>query len=508
MSLLGIDVGTTGCKSALFTEEGRQLALAYEEYDILHPHPGWAELDAGEVLNKVKRTVVQVAGQAGRDTVRALAVSSLGEAVVPVTAGRQVLGRSILNFDVRGEEYLPELSAVLPAQRLYRINGNTIGNHYGLTKLKWIQEHQESLYAAADYLLNWSSFIAFMLGAQPVLDYSLANRSLLFDIDAGAWSVDLMTAAGVDGSRLPPLAPSGSVVGEVSPAAAAELGLQAGTTIIAGAHDQCANALGSGAVQPGQAMYGMGSFHCIAPVFNRRLDPTTMVERGLCTEHHAVPGCYVTFIYNQVGSVVKWYRDTFAAAEHHQALLNGVDVYPDLFGEIPPGPSSVLVLPHFSTGGPPDFISNSSGVLTGLRLETRRGEILKGILESAVFSLKSCIDLLPATGIQIDEYRVVGGGSKSNAWVQICADIMGRPVMRPVATEAGALGAAIIAGIGKGVFSSFSEGVQAMVRLERSFEPDESMRQKYQERFDLFSQLWPSLKEFLPMLSRQSISSQ
>jgi xylulokinase len=505
MSLLGIDVGTTGCKVALFSAEGCLLASAYEEYDIQRPEPGWAELDVVDVWAKVKGTITEVVSRSASAPVRALAVSSLGEAMVPVTEDRQVLGPSILNFDVRGEEYLERLSSALrqaqnmalPDERLYRINGNTLGNHYGLTKLMWIKEHRPHLYERADKFLLWGSFVSFMLGAEPVVDYSLANRTLLFDIDRETWSEEILELAGLDRSKLPDTAPSGTVIGTVSDRVAGELGLPSNVSIVSGAHDQLANAVGCGVIQEGRAAYGMGTFICITPVFSERREPALMLQRGLNTEHHAVPGKYVTFIYNQGGSMVKWFRDTFAPAEHRQAEEAGRDVYTDLFAELPSGPSRVVVLPHFTITGPPDFISDSCGVVAGLRLETSRGDILKGILEGITFELKECIESLLPTGIEIADFRAVGGGSKSDAWIQLCADILGRPFVRPKITEAGALGAAIIAGVGAGVFSSFEAGVEAMVRLERTFEPNPQQQKLYESRYETYRRLWPLMKGYL-----------
>jgi xylulokinase len=501
MSLLGIDVGTTGCKIAVFSTDGRLLASAYAEYDNQRPQPGWAELDAVAVWEQVRRMIRQVAASSASDPVKALAVSSLGEATVPVTADRQVLGPSILNFDVRGEEYLEGLRHTLPDERLYHINGNTLGNHYGLTKLKWIQEHQPNLYERADKFLLWSSFVSFMLGAEPVVDYSLANRTLLFDVDRGAWSDELLALAGLEREKLPATAPSGTVVGTVSAHVARDLGLPPDVALVTGAHDQCANAVGCGVIAEGHAVYGMGTFICITPVFSQRRDPAIMIERGLNTEHHAVPGRYVSFIYNQGGSLVKWFRDTFAAAERRQAQESGRDVYADLIAEIPTGPSSVVVLPHFTTTGPPAFISDSCGVIAGLRLETSRGDVLKGILEGTTFYLKECVEALAPTGIEIADFRAVGGGSKSDAWIQVCADVLGRPFVRPQVTEAGALGAAIIAGVGGGAFPSYESGVEAMVRLEHTFEPNPQQQELYERRFETYTRLWPLLKDYLPTLA-------
>lgn len=501
MSLLGIDVGTTGCKAAVFSEAGRLIATAYEEYDIQRSQPGWAELDSQRVWEQVKRTIRKAVSEAKSDPVRALAVSSLGEAAVPVTRDLQVLGPSILNFDVRGAEYVESLHNALDDERLYRINGNTFGNHYGLTKLKWIKEHQPELYQRADLFLLWESFVTFMLGAEPVVDYTLANRTLLFDLDRGDWSAQLLAWAGLDRAKLPATAPSGTVIGTVSGRVADELGLPAKVAIVTGAHDQCANALGCGVIQPGRAAYGLGTYICVTPVFEQRPEPGLMIQRGLNTEHHAAPGRYVSFIYNQGGSILKWYRDTFASVERYQAQQAGRDIYADLIAEMPRGPSSVIALPQWSTMGPPQFISDSCGVLAGLRLETTRGDILKGILEGVMFDLRECLESLPATGIEVTDFRAVGGGSKSDAWLQICADIMGRPVVRPKITEAGVLGAAIIAGNGSGLFASMEAGAETMVQLDRTFVPDPQMQKLYDSRFDKYRQLWPLMGDYLRELA-------
>lgn len=500
MSILGIDVGTSGCKSAVFSEAGELLSLAYEEYDYLHPHPGWAELDVPAVWAQVKRTIGKAVAGAGGAPVRALCVSSMGEAVVPVTARREIVGPSLLNFDARGDEYLPELGARMPVERLYRVNGNTLGSPYTLTKLKWLKEHQPDLYRRAAAFLHWSGFVSHMLGAEPCVDYTLANRTLLFDIEREDWSDELLGWAGLDRDKLPPTVPSGQVIGAVSRASAAELGLPVGVPIVSGAHDQCCNAVGCGVIEAGRAMYGMGSYLCMVPVFSRRPEPAQMIERGLSTEHHAVPGQFVSFIYNQGGVLVKWFRDTFARVEHLRAAEAGQSLYPALFSEIPAGPSSVMVLPHFTTTGPPHFIHDSSGVIAGLKLETTRGEILKGIVEAATFYLRECFESLPGAGIEISELYAAGGGSQSDPWVQLSADILGRPFIRSQMHEAGALGAAILAGTGSGLFSSLRDGVDAMVRLEQRFEPDPARQRLYTERFAAYRSFAPAMEQAMRAL--------
>ncbi|MCI0515161.1 hypothetical protein L0128_18255, partial [candidate division KSB1 bacterium] len=480
MSFLGIDVGTSGCKAAVFLENGQLLAAAYEEYDFQHPQPGWAELDTRQVWELIKRAIGSVAVATRHEPIQSLCVSSLGEAVVPVSRARKILGPSLLNFDRRGAAYLPNLHAQLDATRLYAVNGNTLGNHYSLTKLLWLQQHQPALYQQTDWFLHWSGFVAFMLGADAAVDYSLANRTLLFDLTRGDWSDELLGLTPIDGSKLPAPVPAGTVIGTVAPPIARELALPPGVRIVAGGHDQCCNGVGCGVIAPGQAMYGMGTYICMMPVFTQRPDANAMIAQGLNTEHHVAPRQFVSFIYNQGGALVKWFRDTFAACERQQAISAGAELYPQLLAEMPEQPSQVFALPHFTATGPPHFITDSAGVLVGLHLDTSRGEILKGLIEGVTFYLRECLEAMPA-GISITDFRAAGGGSKSDAWLQISADILGRPFLRPKINEAGAMGAAIIAATGSGVFGSLSDGVQAMVKPDREFFPNPARQSQYAE---------------------------
>jgi xylulokinase len=502
MGLLGIDVGTTGCKSAVFSDNGKILALAYEEYNHNSPKTGWAELNSIEVLEKTKKTIAKVVREANPDSIEGISVASLGEAVVPVTKDRKVLGSSILNFDRRGEEYLKELEGSLPNEKLYSINGNTLGNNFTLSKLKWIKENQPELYQKADLFLPWTSFISFMLGAEPVVDYSLANRTLLFDIDQENWSEEIIRISDLDIEKLPAVKRAGTIIGAVSNQAAKEYGLKPDTPIVIGAHDQCANAVGCGVIEEGEAMLGMGTFTTATPVYKKRRDSNLMVPKGVNTENHAIPNHFVSLIYNHGGSVVKWFRNTFAEHEHQLAVQKGVDVYEILFSEVSEGPSKQVILPYLSTTGLPDFNPNTSGVITGLRLDTCRGEILKGIIQGIIFDLKMTIDFLEETGISINNFRAVGGGSKSDSWVQMCADILKCPMVVPRITESGVLGSAIIAGVGIGKIPDFITGVKAMVQLEKTFEPNLEHYKEYQSYYERFVQLRQLTDSYLKELSR------
>jgi len=494
MSLLGIDVGTSGCKAAAYSVDGGCLVSAHREYPTAHPQPGWAEVDSRLVFSRVKETIAEVAAQTAADPVTALCISSMGEAMTPVGRDGQILGNSILQVDIRGAEYAQQLEADFGHQAFYAINPNIPGPNYSLPKLLWLRDNDPALFENAWKFLLWGDFVSFMLGAEPVTSYALANRTLLFDIRKENWSEPLLAWSGMDAERLPKPVPSGTVAGEVRDSMADELGLPKGVKIVVGAHDQCCGALGAGICSGGKAVCGMGTVECITPVYNGIPSAETMLPLGLNVEHHVVPGLYLSFLYNQSGSLVKWFRDTFAAE------LREEDVYGALMNEMPEAPARLLVLPHFEATGSPDFITDSAGVIAGLRTSTERGEILKAIIEGAAFYFVDSLDALRGLGIDLSEFVATGGGAKSAAWLQIKADLYGVPFVRPKITECGALGAAILAGCATGVFSGPAEGVARFVARDRVFEPDRERHARYQEMHAKYRQLYPALRELLAEL--------
>jgi xylulokinase len=497
MNLLGVDVGTTGCKAAVFSEKGELESLSYAEYEIQRPRPLQAELDAPAVWETIAGTIREAVARAGGGgRIGALSVTSMGENVVPVSADRRILGPSILNVDHRGAEYVPALIEALPNEELHEINGNVWGNQYSLPKLMWIRDHQPDLYESARYFLHWGSFVLFMLGGEAVIDYALANRSLLFDIRTGDWSERLLRIGGIDREKLPRTVRAGEAAGAVSGTAAGATGLQAGTPLFVGTHDQCANALGCGVVEERMAMYGMGTFPTIAPVFGSDIRREVMIANGLNTEHHAVPDKFIAFLFHMGGSTVKWYRETLGA---------GAEL-PSLLAEMPSTVAPLLVLPRFAPMGPPDYEEDPCAVIEGLSLETSRGDILKAILEANTMALNVLVERLPAAGIEVDTFHAVGGGSRSDAGLQIAADILGKPLIRADVAEAGALGAALLAGIGAGVYSGFGDAARATAGAGSTFEPNPARQRRYSEVFGLYkefrSRLAPLTQEWVALRRR------
>ena len=500
MSLLGVDVGQSGCKAAAFSEDGGLLASAYREYPTIQTQPNWAQLDSGRVWDCVKACISEVAAQTAADPITALGASSMGEAMMPVTADREILGDCILFSDARGQEYIDELAAQMSQQDFFRINPNILGPSYSLPKLRWLRDHEPDMYDRADAFIPAGDFVTFMLGCEPTTSYSLANRTLLFDIRGQDWSDTILGLAGLDRDKLPALVPDGTVIGRVSDAAAEELGLPRGVSVVVAGHDQCCNALGAGVYEAGEAVCGIGTFECLTPIYDHiPEDVETMLRYGLNVEHHVVAGLYVSFIFNQSGMLVKWFRDTFAAADARPSA-QGEDLYDVLAAEMPEEPTRLFTLPYFDITGPPEFVADASGVIVGLKSSTRRGEILKSIMESVTFYFVESVTAMRTMGIDTSEFVATGGGAKSDPWLQIKADIFGAPFIRPRITECTALGAAMLAGLGSGSFSSPAEAAERFVAHDRVFEPDDGRHAIYDERCKMYGEIFPLLRDYLRRL--------
>ncbi|MHB8628777.1 MAG: FGGY-family carbohydrate kinase [Aggregatilineales bacterium] len=495
MCLLGIDIGTTGCKAMALSINGSILATAHREYDVVRPQTGWAELNSQWVWEKIQELIAEVAAQTTHDPIESICVSSMGEAMTPVSRNREILSNCLLGFDMRGAETTAKLAELDPVMFFER-SGNVVSTIYGGQKLIWLRDHRRELFDKTFKWLFWADLVAYLLGGDSVTDYSLANRSLFFDLQRQDWSPETLAYVGMPVEKLPGLVQAGTAVGTVSAHIAERLGLRPGIQIVIGAHDQCVNAVGAGALRPGIAAYGLGTYFCITPVYDSIPPAEMMIRSKLNVEHHALAGLYVSFYYNLTGgALLKWFRDTFALLERAAAQAKGKDIYDQLLAEMPAEPTDLLVLPHFAPTGPPYFDDNPNGLIAGLTLETSRGEFVKGLLEGATYYFRAGLVRLAEAGIVIQECRVSGGAARSDVWLQIMADILGRPLLRPTITEAGSLGAAILAGVGGGVFSSAEQAVSALVKIERVFEPDTHRQGLYDERFARYGLLYPFTKQ-------------
>lgn len=494
MSLIGLDIGTAGCKAILFEEDGRILSRASREYPILAPRPSWAEQDAEHVWNLAWEALKEAVSRNPGGPPQAMALSVQGEAVIPVDADGRALRHAILGMDTRTGEENRRLVAQFGAETLFARTGMPVHTINTLPKLLWLQRQEPQLWSRAHQFLLYEDFFLRRLGGQATISHCLASRTQMYDLAAGTWANDVLDRCGIDPGRLAKLAGQGEV-GILRKELAAELGLKAGLLLAAGGHDQACAALGSGIARDGLAMVSTGTAEVVevampSPVLSDRLR-----NGGISVYRHVVPGLYLAMTLNHSGGLLlRWFRDTFCLSELEQARRTGKDAYDLILAGAPDGPTDLMVLPHFSGSGTPTLDTSSRGAILGLTFATDRASLAKAILEGLTFELRVNLDLLRDSGISIHELRAVGGGARNPLWLQLKADICRTPLRVPGVTEAACLGAAMLAGVACGVYPDAETAASRTVHLDRSITPDGDIAAAYEERFKIYTGLYPALK--------------
>lgn len=446
MSFLGLDIGTSGCKACVFDTGGRLMAKASREYAVSHPQGGWAELDSRTVGDLCLEVIREAAGETPDDPVQALAISSQGEAFTCLDGGKNILSNAMVSSDNRASDLLPAWVEEFGAGRLYAKTGHTAHPIFTLFKLLWLRQNRPAIWRRARRFLCFEDYLHFRLGVEPAISWSLAGRTLLFNISEARWDEEILKAAGITVDQLAKPLPPGAIVGCIPPSLAEDLHLAPGALVVAGGHDQVCCALGSGAISPGQASLVTGSVECVVVAFHEPTRHETLREANLCTYSHALPGRYASLAYNLTGgNLLKWFRDELGEVERKEAKRSGRDVYDLIFQHMVDRPSSLMVLPYFTASGTPYFDANTPGAILGLRFATTREEILRGLLEGLAYELRLNFELLRGAGIPINEILAVGGGAKNRKWLQLKADILGQPVHVPKVTETGCMGGALLA---------------------------------------------------------------
>ncbi len=501
MSILGVDIGTTGVKAAAFTEEGRLLASSYREYALKSPAPGHLELDPHEVLAAIRTVLGETLAATRGDPVRSVATSALGEAAVPVDGALQPVANAIVGFDARGEAEAEDFRRRISNEEVFAIAGHAINSYHTIFKVLWRRDHDPAAFARTKRFLCFGDFFIGALGLEPRIDWSMAARTLAFDIREKRWSDRILSAAGVPNLFAAPVAP-GEPVGAVGAnstigAGGAGLGLPRGCTVAGGLHDQPAGILGAG-IRPGESMLATGTVVCLGVRLSEIPASAPMVANNLCY-YPTFGGGHISIAWNFTGgSLLKWFRDQLGESERAEAARRGVDPYDLVLDGLPSEPTRLIVLPHFTTTGTPWLDPRALGAILGLRLTTTRKEIAKAILEGIAYEVKLNAELLARAGVEIRLYKAIGGAAKSPVWMQLYADVLDRPVAVLSVTEGAALGAALMGGRAAGIYSSDRDAEEVAARgarIERIYEPRPDHARAYSERFEVYRGLYPTLRE-------------
>ncbi len=494
MSYLGLDIGTTGCKAAVFDREGRILALAYREYPLLSPQPGWAELDSAQVCEDCCSAIREAASAARHDPIRGLGISCQGEAFTPVAADGRLMANGMVSSDARAVDMVAAFGGEFGAARLYERTGHTPHPMFTVFKLLWLKQQRPELYAQAAQFLCFEDLFHRRLGLEPAIAWPLAGRTMLFNINTHQWDPEILQAVGLEPERLARPVPSGTVIGTIPRGVADELGLPEDVIVVAGGHDQPCGALGAGAVATDVAMYASGTVECICPVFDRLCLDERLFRGNLCTYDAALPGMYATVLFSLTGgNLLRWFRDQWGQAEMAEAAGSGADPYDLLMRAMPQEPTDLLVLPYFTPSGTPYFDHETPGAILGLRLATTRGQVLRALVEGVAMEMRLNFEILHEAGLGVRELRAIGGGAKNAALVQLKADVLDRPITTLAVTEAGCLGVALLA-CAADTGATPQELVAQWVKAGAAIEPDPRRAAQYGERFAAYRELYPAMQ--------------
>ncbi|OGR24245.1 MAG: hypothetical protein A2139_11235 [Desulfobacca sp. RBG_16_60_12] len=503
MSLMGVDIGTTGTKAVVFRENGDILATAHRTYDELFPRPGWVEMDPNQMWKAVCDVMRQASAEVATDPVQAIGCSVLGEAVTPVDRSPHPLYNTLPSVDARCKAQADWWKGTFGADEIYAITGQPLHTSYSLNKIMWVRDEMPEVFGKTWKFLLWEDLFCCWMGLTPVIDYSLASRTMAFDIRKREWSSRILEAARLSPELLAQTAAAGDRVGEIPVSRAIELGLPHGVVVTVAGHDVITGALGAGAVHAGQAVLTIGTTESIVVALDQpslSLEPKSGMFACYC---HVASQKYAALAYSTCsGNLLRWYRDQFAGREVEEAARQGTSVYDILTAKANLGQSGLLLLPHFVGSGTPYLDPESRGALIGLSLATEPGDIIAAILEGTTFELKVNMESFEKAGIIIQELRAVGGGARSDRWLQLKADITGKPIVRLDVTESGCLGAAILAGIAAGVYASYGEALHNVIRLGRRFEPNLANTRRYEEPFATYKHVYPQVKPLTRVLSR------
>jgi len=493
-NLLGLDIGTTGCKAILFDSDGALLASAFREYPVCFPHPQWAEQDLENVWQKASEAISEALSKAGVSDVLALGLSVHGEAVTAVDDQGNPLRPTILGMDTRTEAQNEWLRAHLGSEALFEHTGMPIHTINTLPKLLWIKENEPEIWKNSRKFLLVEDFLIRKMTGKAVISECLASRTQLYDLKKGKWSPVVLESLELDSSYLAEVQPSGTPVAEMRSDLATSLGFSRPPLVITGGHDQACGALGVGLTRPGLASVSTGTAEVVEVALDSPVVSKPLYEGNISVYRHVVPDLFLAMTLNHSGGMaLRWFRDSFCEPQLAAAAQSGKDAYDLILEGENEGPTGLLVLPHFSGSGTPTFDTQSKAAILGLTFSTSRNDIARAILEGLTYELRLNLDLLKEGGVRIDVLRAIGGGAKSGFWLQMKADITGIPVVTPKITEAAGFGAAILAGVGAGIYSSAADAANRFLELTEQYDPNPKGQAAYNRIFDLYRRVYPAI---------------
>jgi len=500
--LCGIDIGTSATKALLCTERGRVLATASVEYPVHTPRPGWSEQEPEDWWRATIKTIGAVCRKAKKKPSQIAAVGLSGQmhgSVFVDKSGRS-LRRALLWNDQRTAAQCEQIEKRAGGRKqLIQMVSNVALTGFTAPKILWVRENDPRTYGKTRKILLPKDYIRLRLTGQYATEVSDASGTLLLDVKKRAWHRGLLGKLDIDGDLLPPVHESTEVTGTVSAEAARLTGLKAGTPVVGGAGDQPAGAVGNGIVRAGIVSATLGTS---GVVFAHSDHPVPNRAGNLQSFCHAVPGKWCVFgCMLSAGGSLQWLRNTLWADEVRAATKAKRDpgaLYPRIIDEAataPPGCESLLFLPYLTGERCPHPDPNARGAWVGLSVRHGRGHMVRAVLEGITFGMRDQIELMRTGGLKIRQVRASGGGAASDFWRQMQADMYHADVVTVNTQEGGALGVALMAAVGTGLYASVPEACQAAIRVAKPLKPDRKTARVYDRLYPVYRSLYQSLRD-------------
>jgi len=497
--LLGIDAGTTSMKVALFDVDGLLINSFTEEYQLETPVLDWVELDPDFYWQSCVRGIRAVIDSSGvaSEKIKALAISSQGETLITLDKNGEPLRKAIVWLDNRSKEEAEAIAEKFGTKETYLKTGSPeIVPTWASTKIMWLRKNEPSVFENTYKFLLVEDFLIYKLTGKFIGSFALYTSSLLIDIIKRKYWEEMLEFLKIKPAQLPELRESAEVVKNVTDEAAQLTGLSTHTLVVTGGMDQPCGATGSGNIKPGIVTENTGaSLNICATVSTPVFDP----KQRIPVQCHILKNRYLLLPWCQTaGMVLKWFREGFCSDLTKEAELKKQNVY-DMLTEraskIAPGSDGLIMLPHLAGAMCPEFNLNAKGVFFGVTLKHDKNHFVRAIMESIGYMLRSNIDILEEMGVEIAEVISTGGASKSALWNQIKSDILQKPIITLSQQESCCLGAAILAGVGSGVFETVEEASSRMVNRMDSFVSNDNSAHAYSQAYEKYLALYDSLEK-------------
>lgn len=487
--LLGVDIGTSGCKVALFTPDGTVCAQATAEYAVDYPQPGWAQQNPDDWWQAACGAIREVMHKSGAEPscVAGIGVDGQSWSAIAMDENGNVLTFNPIWTDTRAADICRELRETIGEEALFACSGNPLQPAYTLPKILWYKKHLPEVYEKARWILQSNSYFVYRFTGKVSQDMSQGYGLSCFDMRHRRWNLELAQRIGIRTELLPPLFECHEIVGGVTAEAAALTGLKEGTPVVAGGLDAACGTLGAGVVKAGQTQEQGGQ----AGGMSICLEEYAADER-LILGCHVVPGQWLLQGGTTGGGgALKWLRETCCPDLSFEQMS-------DLAEQVAPGSDGVIFLPYMAGERSPLWNPAAKGVFFGLDYAKGRGHMIRAVMEGVAYSLRHNLETAENAGAKAATLRSMGGSANSRVWTQLKADITGHAIEVPASDTATTLGAAILAGVGTGVYQSFEEAAEKTVAVRRSYEPNPETKAIYDAGYarylELYTRLEPMMK--------------